>query len=155
MLGNEKKLVIFIILIVSILTSFLGFMVHVINIEWVVPYIRNEVNNISVLPSWDVRYLAALTSLETGLGITILYILIKKGLPTYTSFTRGIVMWLIELAIMGRLIRQPLMDYAIGNPFLISILQNAVSWINWLFICLLTTCLYDYLIKSWCKNNDG
>ncbi|PHM73227.1 hypothetical protein [Xenorhabdus kozodoii] len=154
-MGNEKKVVLFIILIVSILTAFIGFIVHVINVEWLIPYIRSEVNNVSVLPSWDVRYLAAFTSIETGFGITILYILIKKGMPTYNSFTRGIIMWLLELAIMGRLVRQPLMDFAIGNPFLISMLQNSISWINWFLICLITTFLYDYLIKSWCENNNG
>ncbi|MBC8949978.1 hypothetical protein [Xenorhabdus sp. TS4] len=154
-MSNEKKVVFFIILIVSIFTAFIGFIVHVINVEWLIPYIRSEVNNVSVLPSWDVRYLAAFTSIETGFGITILYILIKKGMPTYNSFTRGIIMWLLELAIMGRLVRQPLMDFAIGNPFLISILQNSISWINWFLICLITTFLYDYLIKSWCENNNG
>ncbi|EYU15846.1 hypothetical protein [Photorhabdus aegyptia] len=154
MVNKEKKLIFLIILIVSILTSCVGFVIHVINSEWVVPYIRNEVSNITIAPSWDVRYLAALTSLETGLGITFLYILIKKSLPTYTPITRGILMWLIELAIMGRLVRQPLMDYAIGNPFAISVLQNSVSWINWFFICLITTCLYDYLIKIWCQKNN-
>ncbi|WMV71598.1 hypothetical protein QL112_015820 [Xenorhabdus griffiniae] len=155
MMGNEKKIVFFIILIVSMFTAFIGFIVHVINVEWLIPYIRSEVNNVSVLPSWDVRYLAAFTSIETGFGITILYILIKKGMPTYNSFTRGIIMWLLELAIMGRLVRQPLMDFAIGNPVLISILQNSISWINWFLICLITTFLYDYLIKLWCKNNNG
>ncbi|WP_338803520.1 hypothetical protein WDV76_15575 [Xenorhabdus griffiniae] len=154
-MGNEKKVVFFIILIVSISTAFIGFIVHVINVEWLIPYIRSEVNNVSVLPSWDVRYLAAFTSIETGFGITILYTLIKKGMPTYNSFTRGIIMWLLELAIMGRLVRQPLMDFAIGNSVLISILQNSISWINWFLICLVTTFLYDYLIKSWCKNNNG
>ncbi|MBD1229403.1 hypothetical protein [Xenorhabdus griffiniae] len=154
-MGNEKKIVFFIILIVSMFTAFIGFIVHVINVEWLIPYIRSEVNNVSVLPSWDVRYLAAFTSIETGFGITILYILIKKGMPTYNSFTRGIIMWLLELAIMGRLVRQPLMDFAIGNPVLISILQNSISWINWFLICLITTFLYDYLIKLWCKNNNG
>ncbi|MEQ1975852.1 hypothetical protein [Xenorhabdus sp. SGI240] len=154
-MGNEKKVVFFIILIVSIFTAFIGFIVHVINVELLIPYIRSEVNNVSVLPSWDVRYLAAFTSIETGFGITILYIFIKRGMPTYNSFTRGIIMWLLELAIMGRLVRQPLMDFAIGNPFLISILQNSISWVNWFFICLITTFLYDYLIKLWCKNNNG
>ncbi|KLU14381.1 MULTISPECIES: hypothetical protein [Xenorhabdus] len=154
-MGNEKKVVFFIILIVSIFTAFIGFIVHVINVELLMPYIRSEVNNVSVLPSWDVRYLAAFTSIETGFGITILYIFIKRGMPTSNSFTRGIIMWLLELAIMGRLVRQPLMDFAIGNSFLISILQNSISWINWFFICLITTFLYDYLIKLWCKNNNG
>ncbi|MDC9606744.1 hypothetical protein [Xenorhabdus griffiniae] len=153
-MGGEKKAVFFVILIVSMFTAFIGFLIHVVNVEWLTPYIRNEMSNISVLPSWDVRYLAALTSIETGFGITILYILIKRGMPTYNSFARGIIMWLLELAVMGRLVRQPLMDLAIGNPFYISILQNSIAWINWLLICLVTTFLYDYLIKLWCKNNN-
>lgn len=92
------------------------------------------------------KYLAAITSIETGFGIIILYHFIHKSLPSKNSFYKGIILWLLLLAIMGRLVRQPLMDYAIGNTAYVSLLQNISSWLVWFFICTITTTLYDKLL---------
>ncbi|KMK51246.1 hypothetical protein RO21_07220 [[Actinobacillus] muris] len=61
-------------------------------------------------------------------------------------------MAVIELVIMGRLIRQPLMDYAIGNPLYIAILQNMSSWIVWWVMGLATTLVYDFLFAKYIAN---
>lgn len=137
------KIVVFIL--TAVLVSVCGFIFHVFITEWITPYIQHQLNDIQVVPSWNVRYLAALSSIETGIGMTFLYILLRDRLPSKNAVARGGILALIELAIMGRLIRQPLMDYAIGNPLYIAILQNMDSWLVWLVIGITTTLLYDFL----------
>lgn len=139
---------ILLIIAISIASSFVGFVLHVYFTEFFFSFIEKELENISVTPSWDVKYLAAVSSVETGIGITILYYLIKDKLPFKNTFLRGGILSLILLAVMGRLIRQPLMDYAIGNTLYVSVMQNITSWIVWFAICFITIFLYDkYLFE--------
>ncbi|WP_053067707.1 hypothetical protein [Muribacter muris] len=144
------KAIIFIL--TAIFVSMCGFILHVAIVEWLDPYLQSQLSDIQTVPSWEVKYLAALTSIETGIGMTFLYLLLKQTLSGRSVLVRGTIMAVIELAIMGRLIRQPLMDYAIGNPLYIAILQNMSSWIVWWVMGLATTLVYDFLFAKYIAN---
>ena len=98
-----------------------------------------------VSAAWDVRYLAAATSIETGIGIVLLYAMIRRVLPTSSSVIRGVLLGLLLLAIMGRLLRQPVLDLVVGNPIEVVAIQDGVSWVVWLSACIVAALVYDRL----------
>ena len=122
-----------------------GFVVHVSSQAPVQAWVSAHMEGRSVVPSWDVRYLALLTSLETGIALVLLYSLVRSALPVRSSFGRGLVLAALVLAVMGRLLRQPLMNIAIGNPWPVVLVQDGVSWLVWLCTCVVVTITYDWL----------
>jgi hypothetical protein len=66
---------IILLLVVATLAAFSGFVVHVFTVEWLPEWISTQMQGLEVKPSWDVRYVAAVTSVEMGLGVLGLYFL--------------------------------------------------------------------------------
>ncbi|KAA3641886.1 MAG: hypothetical protein DWP95_05900 [Proteobacteria bacterium] len=64
---------IILLLIIALIASFSGFVVHVFTVEWLPQWISTQMQGLEVKPSWDVRYVAAMTSIEMGLGAVGLY----------------------------------------------------------------------------------
>ena len=99
-------------------------------------------------PSWDVRYIAFATSLEVGAGVAILYALIRGSLPFKSAVVRGLALGVLLLAVMGRLVRQPLMNLVVGNPPSVVIVQDGVSWVLWLAVCVVTALVFERLAPT-------
>lgn len=122
-----------------------GFVGHVSSREFVQSWVGSQMAGRQVAPSWDVRYLAWATSLEMGLGLVLLYALVRRVLPARTSVMRGVLMAGLLLAITGRLFRQPLMNLAIGNPGSVVIVQDGITWLLWLAMSVTVATVFDRL----------
>lgn len=122
-----------------------GFLIHVSSQGWVRSWVSSRMQGREVVSSWDVRYVALATSLETGVGLVILYALIRPALPGKSSFVRGLLLGVLLLAVMGRLVRQPLMDFVVGNPLPVVAVQDGISWVLWICVCVVVAAAYDLL----------
>lgn len=122
-----------------------GFVIHVGSQRWVQEWVSARMQGREVTASWDVRYLALASSLEVGIGLVVLYALVRGHLPFKSSAVRGLVLGVLLLAVMGRLVRQPLMNFIIGNPLPVVAVQDGVSWLVWLASCTVVACTYDRL----------
>lgn len=118
-------------LIAVVLASLSSFVVHVLTVEWLPTWIGNQMQGISIQPSWDVRYVAAFTSIEYGLSALALYLLCREKLMTLGLCKAYVIFAALLTAIHGALIRQPLMDYLVGNPIHVVMVQNGFKWIIW------------------------
>ncbi len=138
-----------ILFIFTILTASLSsFYIHVFSIEWLEKWIASQMHGMQVYTSWDVRYIAAITSLEYGIGVFLLYFLIREKLNKINKVLRSIILSLLLLAVQGSLFRQPVMDYVIGNPLYITLIQNGFKWIIWMIISFITVFGYEFSIKK-------
>ncbi|HWI83667.1 hypothetical protein [Ramlibacter sp.] len=123
----------------------IGFLIHVGSQEWVRSWVSAHMQGRAVIPSWDVRCVALLTSLETGIGLVVLYALIRPALPRRSSLLRGVVLGVLLLAVMGRLFRQPAMNLVIGNPLPVVAVQDGISWVLWTGMSVVVAAVYDAL----------
>ena len=57
-------------------------------------------------------------------------------------------MSLILLTINALLIRQPLMDFAIGNPLHVVLVQNAFKWVPWILMAFIIVYGYELIHKA-------
>ena len=122
---------VFLLLLVAIIASVASFIVHVATVEWLPQWIGSQMRGIQIQPSWEVRYVAALTSVEYGIAAVTIYTLCRDRLHSFGLF-KGIGLYAILLAALhGAFLRQPLMDYIIGNPIHVVAVQNAFQWLVW------------------------
>jgi hypothetical protein len=125
-----------------------GFVIHVATQGWVQSWVASHMQGREVAPSWEVRYVALLTSLEVGVGLVILYALVRTALPAKSSLVRGLLLGVLLLAVMGRLIRQPAMNLVVGNPLVVVAVQDGISWLLWLSMCVVVAVTYDLLASK-------
>lgn len=135
-------------LTMAALASSLGFIVHVFSAEWVQGWVAQIMQGRSVTPSWDVRYIATLTSLEYGASTIVLYWLIRDKVIKYGKFKAFITLSLLFTALHGALVRQPLMDYIIGNPVEVVLVQNALKWLVWILMSLVVVYGSERLVTN-------
>ncbi len=143
------------IIILATIASMSGFVVHVITVEWLPGWIGAQMNGLQVQPSWDVRYIAAMTAIEYGLAAIGLYYIGREKLLILGRLTAASVLFVLLAAINGALIRQPLMDYIIGNPLHVALMQNGFKWLPWMLMSLVVVYGYE-LINNWTnRQTDG
>ena len=134
-------------LVAAIAAAVVGFIIHVASQEFVRTWVYTRMHGHAVTPSWDVRYVALLTSLEIGVAVVWLYALFRRTLPQTRSLFRGLLLGVLLLAAQGSLFRQPLMDFIIGNPISVVAVQDGVTWVVWLVMCAVAALTYDALTE--------
>ncbi len=135
------------ILLLAATASLGGFVVHVTTVEWLPNWIGTQMNETQIQPSWDVRYIAAVTSIEYGLAAVGLYYLSREKLLAYGKLKAAAILSLLLIAINGVLIRQPLMDYIIGNPLHVTLVQNGFKWLPWILMSFIVVFGYEFINK--------
>lgn len=125
-----------------------GFAIHLCTQAWVQGWVATQMAGRSVAPSWDVRFLAAATSLEIGVATAFVYVLVRKSLPGWPTVFRGALLAALLLGVSGRLLRQPLMDLAIGNPLAVVLIQDGVAWLTWSALCVAVAVVYDTVVDG-------
>lgn len=131
---------------VALFASFSGFLVHVFTVEWLPEWISTQMQGLEVKPSWEVRYVAAVTSVEIGLGALGLYYFGRQKFVQIGRFKSAVIFSVLLLALNGRLIRQPLMDFVIGNPWHVAIVQNAFNWFSWILMAFIVVYGYEFVV---------
>ena len=132
-------------LVAAVAAGVVGFVVHVGTQAWVQAWVTERMHGREVTASWDVRYIALATSVEVGLGLVVLYALVRRAMPVKSAVLRGLLLGVVLLAVMGRLVRQPLMNLVIGNPLSVVIVQDGVSWVLWLAAAITAAVVFERL----------
>ncbi len=135
------------IVLLAVLASFSSFIIHVIAVEWLPGWIGTQMQGLQVQPSWDVRYLAAATSIEYGLAAIGLYYLARDKLLAFGKLKSAMIFSALLMAIHGVLLRQPLMDFAIGNPIHVALVQNAFKWLPWIIMAFVVVYGFELIHK--------
>lgn len=125
-----------------------GLPIHLGTQAWVKYWVSAQMAGRSVAPSWDVRFLAAATSIKVGVATALIYVLLRKAMPGLPTVARGALLGGLLLAVTGRLLRQPVMDLAIGNPLGVVLVQDGVTWLTWLARSIAVAVVYDILCAA-------
>ncbi len=139
---------IFLIFVIAIVASMSSFVVHVATVEWLPAWIASQMQGLQIQPSWNVRFIAAVTSVEYGLAAITLYYLAREKLLAFGKFKATIIYSILLASIHGAFIRQPLMDYLIGNPMHVTLVQNGFKWMIWLIMSLTIVCGFELIVKK-------
>lgn len=126
----------------------MGFVVHVFNVEWLPDWIGGQMQGVEIKPSWAVRYVAGITSIEYGIAVIVLYHLARDKLIQFGKFKASVYLSLLLLALSALFIRQPLMDYLIGNPIHVVIVQNAFIWLSWVLLSFIAVYGYEFIMNK-------
>jgi len=145
-----KLYFIILILIIAIFASVSGFVIHVVTVEKVATWVSSQMQHSSVDSSWDVRYVAMVTSIEYGLAACVLYFLLRKKLAKFSKFVSSLIFAILLAAINGAFIRQPLMDFIIGNPIQVVLVQDGLRWLVWLLMSFIIVYGVEFVFKH-CK----
>ncbi len=132
--------------LIACAASMIAFVIHVVTVAWIANFVSLTMEGLEVKPSWDVRYIAAFTSMEIGISLVVIYTLVRKSTPVKSSITKGFILGILLLMIQGSLIRQPLMDFIISNPLKVVLIQDGVNWLIWLVISILVAITYEYFV---------
>jgi hypothetical protein len=138
---------ILLILVVAGLASLSSFVVHLATVEWLPVWIASQMQGLQIQPSWDVRYIAATTSFEYGLAAVALYSLARNKLLVFGVFKASLLFSILLASIHGAFVRQPLMDYVVGNPLHVVLVQNGFKWLVWLLMSFLVVFGFELAIK--------
>lgn len=141
----------FLLLVLAIVASLTGFVVHVFTVEWLPGWIGQQMQGIELQSSWAVRYVAGITSIEYGIATIVLYYLAREKLMKYGKFKASCFFSMLLLSLHSLLFRQPLMDYMIGNPIHVVLLQNGFKWLSWIFMSFIVVYGYELI----CKRNKN
>jgi len=135
----------FLLLVLAIIASLTGFVVHVFTVEWLPDWISSQMQGIEVQPSWSVRYVAGITAIEYGIATIVLYYLARDKLIKFGKLKASIYLTILLLALNAMFIRQPLMDYLIGNPLHVVIVQNVFKWLTGIMLSFITVFGYEFI----------
>ncbi|MEM9634602.1 MAG: hypothetical protein AAGA50_24950 [Pseudomonadota bacterium] len=133
------------ILAAASLAAAAGFVIHVFTVEWIHEWVAGQMAGKTVQPSWDVRVPAALSSMEMGLALTICYALLKYRFPGLRWWIGGFGLGCLMLAVQGRLLRQPLMNWLVGNPIEVVLVQDGIAWLTWLVMALIVAFVFELM----------
>lgn len=132
----------FLFLIVAVVASASSFVVHVATIEWLPAWIGHQMQGVSIQPSWNVRYIAG-----DGIGAIALYYFARNKLIRLGQLKAALLFSILLMAIHGALLRQPLMDYVVGNPIQVALVQNSFKWLVWLLMSCCVVFGFEFVIK--------
>jgi hypothetical protein len=132
-------------LVAALAVAATGFVIHVGSQAWVQSWVTERMQGRDVRASWDVRYFALITSIEVGIGLVILYALVRGAMPFKSPALRGLLLGVVLLAVMGKLVRQPVMNLLIGNPLSVVAVQDGVSWLLWPAVSVVVAVVFERL----------
>lgn len=135
------------ILIVAVVASASSFVVHIATIEWLPDWVSSQMQGREIQPSWDVRYVAGVTSIEYGVAAVALYYLAREKLIRLGQFKAVLLYSILMTSIHGAFFRQPFMDYVVGNPLHVVLVQNGFKWLVWLLMSFCVVFGFELVIK--------
>ncbi|HBH7879294.1 MULTISPECIES: hypothetical protein [Vibrio harveyi group] len=139
---------------ILVLAAAVGFVVHVVEVEWLRVWVSEQMTGKMVTPSWDVRYIAMILSIEHSVAFFIIYLLLRQKIGDRSLLVQVTVLSVLILAFKSLLIRQPLMDYIIGNPVHVVAAQNLLKWSIPISMSVIIVIGYS-LVEKLCDNRKA
>ncbi|MFA0813366.1 hypothetical protein [Microbulbifer epialgicus] len=145
---------IILLFVVAAVASSSSFVAHVISSEWLPGWVSSQMQGVNIQPSWNVKYVALISSIEYGVAAVALYALMREQLIKYGVLSAVVVFSLLLTSIHGAFIRQPLMDYVIGNPLQVVFAQNAFKWLIWFLMSAIVIIGYEIIVSPKSRANQ-
>lgn len=145
---------IMLIIVVALLASASSFIVHVATVEWLPTWVGSQMEGVVIQPSWSVRYVAGITSIEYGLAASALYYLGRNKFLSFGLFKSSLAFAALLAAAHGSFIRQPLMDYIIGNPLHVVLVQNGFKWLVWILMSFIVVYGVELIVERASANKS-
>ncbi len=135
-------------LLAAAVASAVGFAIHVVDQLIVPAWVQRQMRGVPSAgpPAGGTLVAAALTSIEIGAACCILYALLRSATPTLRPIPRGLLAGVLILAIGGQLIRQPLMNWLIGNPPRVVLAMAAGPWLTSLAMGVVIAVLWEVVV---------
>ncbi len=127
-------------ILATLLASGVGMALHVFLLQTVTPLITHAMQGISIpQPPYSaiINLFAFITALLPVSGLAFLYYWIGDYIPAQSRLGKGLLLGFSFLFLKGDLIRQPLMNLLVGNPWEVVLLQLAEVWIPDLTIAII------------------
>ncbi|MCC7005743.1 MAG: hypothetical protein IT497_03730 [Ottowia sp.] len=134
--------------IVAVLVSITGFTLHILDVEILRKYLSGQPIGLSY--SWSITALAAISAIEYGIGLVVLYRFTRRALLSKKQFTRALFLALLILLTKTSLLRGMLMSAVLGG-FNRGLLVDMVPWIIALSSCFVLV----YTYERWVVPHDG
>ncbi len=119
-----------------VVAAAIGFSIHVLYGQgWAEAYVQRAADMGRLNGALHQPYpttivvIAALTALVPTAGKVLAYILLKERLPGRSRIVKGLAFGLLVLLMGDALIRLPLMNAVIGNPFDVVLVQSLEGWL--------------------------
>ena len=141
------------LLVVAAVGSLCSCIVHVVTVEWLPQWIGTQMRGIQMQSSWDVRYVAAITSIEYGIAALAIYMLCRKRIRKYGILKCVGLFAVLLAALHGAFVRQPLMDYLVGNPLQVVAVQNGFQWLVWILMSVVVVTGVEIVHKRYATRN--
>ena len=136
------------LLIIATVASLSSFVVHVGTVEWLPTWIGNQMQGLQIQASWEVRYIAAITSIEYGIAALALYYFAREKLLCFGVAKASLIFSILLTSIHGAFIRQPLMDFMVGNPIEVVLLQNSFKWLVWFLMSFVVVFGFELIAEK-------
>ncbi len=125
-----------------IVATAVAFYFHVWLVHTIDPYVTNIMEhgyNVTNQSRYGVLIttVAGITGILPVAGVLILFLAIEPKLPISNPVLQGILLAIFFLLMDGQLIRQPLMNWLIGNPPQVVLLELLKEWIPRFAMCIL------------------
>ena len=95
----------------------------------------------------DVTLPAAVTSIEYGVALYVLYFLVRSRLPKLSVLAKTLLLAALGLALEGNLFRMPIMQLVIGNPLSVVVVQQGSVWLTWVAACFALVFTFEAMAK--------
>jgi hypothetical protein len=123
-----------------VIISVIGLTTHIYLQKFATPLISNFMAGKTVVQPpypFNVLVSAYATAILPVAGLLIIYNLISSSLKFDSRILKGLVFGGLVLLSEGKLIREPVMNAVVGNPWEVVLLDQIQSWLPTLVICLL------------------
>lgn len=134
--------------VILVLAAAVGFIIHVVEVEWLRAWVSEQMTGRTVAPSWDVRYIAMALSIEHSIAVFVIYLLLRQKIGERSLLVQVGALSMLILAFKTLLVRQPLMDYIIGNPIHVVAAQNLLKWMIPILMSVIIVAGYSFVEKA-------
>lgn len=120
-------------ILAACLCTALAMTVHIKLQHFCVQYVSTHMEGVTVAHApynTFITSMAYLTFVVQALVVCFAYYLVRDYMPCKSAFGRGCLFGLFIMLMNGELLRQPFMNYLVGNPVLVILVQQGQVWIS-------------------------
>lgn len=126
-------------IVVIIAGGAIGLSTHIYLLKVISPIIAERMQGIVIKkPPYDmvITTIAYVTFVLPTIGTVLVYYFIQNFLPGKSRILKGILFGILILLVKGELFRQPIMNYMVGNPITITLIQQSQVCLSNLIMCV-------------------
>ena len=128
------------LVLVVVISTVIGLSTHIYLLKIISPVIAERMQGVVIQkPPYSVviTTIAYITFVFPAIGTVLVYYFIQDVFPGKSRVVKGVLFGLLILLVKGELLRQPIMNFIVGNPIKITLLQQSQVWLSNLIMCVI------------------